>query len=92
MELGRRRAEIDQATGMLTEQLGTGIAEAFVRLRAYAYAVDRQLADVAHDIVTRRLRLDGADGPGGSDRPDGPGTAAGPPGAGGPAIGRDGAR
>jgi hypothetical protein len=46
---------------MLTEQLGTGIAEAFARLRAYAYATDRQLADVAHDIVTRRLRLDGAD-------------------------------
>ena len=64
MEISRRRAEIDQATGMLTEQLGTGIAEAFARLRAYAYATDRQLADVAHDIVTRRLRLDGADEPG----------------------------
>lgn len=68
MELGLRRAEIDQATGMLTEQLGTGIAEAFVRLRAYAYARDRQLADVARDIVTRRLRLDGGDGPGTGDR------------------------
>ena len=83
MELGRRRAEIDQATGMLTEQLGTGIAEAFVRLRAYAYAQDRQLGDVAHDIVTRRLRLDAGDGPG---------TGTGPagvdgPGAGGPSIG-----
>jgi hypothetical protein len=74
MEISRRRAEIDQATGMLTEQLGTGIAEAFARLRAYAYASDRQLADVAHDIVTRRLRLDGADEPGiGS----GPADAAG---------------
>jgi hypothetical protein len=51
------RAEIDQATGMLTEQLGVGIAEAFIRLRAYAYAHDRQLADVARDIVARRLRL-----------------------------------
>ncbi len=83
MELGRRRAEIDQATGMLTEQLGTGIAEAFVRLRAYAYAQDRQLGDVARDIVTRRLRLDAGDGPG---------TGTGPagvdgPGAGGPSIG-----
>ena len=42
---------------MLTEQLGVGIAEAFVRLRAHAYAYDRRLADVARDIVTRRLRL-----------------------------------
>jgi hypothetical protein len=51
------RAEIDQATGMLTEQLGTGIADAFVRLRAYAYANDLRLTDVARDIVARRLRL-----------------------------------
>jgi hypothetical protein len=51
------RAEIDQATGMLTEQLGTGIADAFVRLRAYAYANDLRLSDVARDIVARRLRL-----------------------------------
>jgi len=55
--LALHRAEIDQATGMLTEQLGTGIAEALLRLRAYAYAHDRRLADVADDIVARRLRL-----------------------------------
>lgn len=55
--LALRRAEIDQATGMLTEQLGITIADAFVRLRAYAYAHDRRLADVARDIVARRLRL-----------------------------------
>jgi len=57
-ELSLRRAEIDQATGMLTEQLGVGIAEAFIRLRAYAYAHDRRLADLARDIVARRVRLD----------------------------------
>ncbi len=51
------RAEIDQATGMLAEQLGVSITDAFVRLRAYAYANDIQLADVARDIVARRLRL-----------------------------------
>jgi hypothetical protein len=55
--LASYRAEIDQATGMLTEQLGVGIADAFVRLRAYAYGNDIQLADVARDIVARRLRL-----------------------------------
>ena len=57
------RAEIDQATGMLTEQLDTGIADAFVRLRAYAYAHDLRLIDVARDIVAHRLRLGPSLGP-----------------------------
>ena len=57
-ELTAHHAEIAQATGMLTEQLGVGITEAFARLRAYAYAQDRRLSDIAHHIVTRRLRLD----------------------------------
>jgi hypothetical protein len=56
-DLALHRAEIDQATGMLTVQLGVSIVEAFVRLRAYAYSEDRRLADVASDIVARRLRL-----------------------------------
>jgi hypothetical protein len=57
-DLALHRAEIDQATGMLTVQLGVPVAEAFARLRAYAYTKDRRLADVASDIVARRLRLD----------------------------------
>jgi len=56
-ELAAHRAEIDQATGMLTVQLGVGVTEAFARLRAYAYTHDRRLADVAADIVARRLHL-----------------------------------
>ena len=56
-DLASYRAEIDQATGMLTEQLDVSITDAFVRLRAYAYVNDIQLADVARDIVARRLRL-----------------------------------
>ena len=56
-DLALHRAEIDQATGMLTEQLGVGIADAFVRLRAYAYVNDLRLTVVARDIVARRLRL-----------------------------------
>jgi hypothetical protein len=56
-DLARHRAEIDQATGMVSEQLGVALAEAFVRLRAYAYAQDRRLGEVARDIVARRLRL-----------------------------------
>ena len=57
-DLAVHRVEIDQATGMLTVQLGVTAAEAFARLRAVAYARDRRLADVAGDIVARRLRLD----------------------------------
>jgi hypothetical protein len=55
--LASHRAEIDQATGMLTEQLGVSITDAFARLRAYAYVNDLRLRDVARDIVARRLRL-----------------------------------
>jgi ANTAR domain len=57
-DLALHRAVIDQATGMLTVQLGVPVGEAFARLRAYAYTEDRRLADVASDIVARRLRLD----------------------------------
>ncbi len=50
-------AEIHQATGMASVQLGVSLDEAFVRLRAYAFAHDRQLRAVARDVVERRLRL-----------------------------------
>ena len=60
--LALHRAEIDQATGMLTEQLGVAMADAFVRMRAYAYVHDLRLTDVARDIVARRLRLDSGPG------------------------------
>jgi hypothetical protein len=56
-DLAQRRAEIDQATGILTEQLGVSITEAFIRLRAHAYAQNRRLSAVARDIVAHRLRL-----------------------------------
>jgi ANTAR domain/GAF domain len=56
-DLALHRAEIDQATGMLMVQLGVPVGEAFARLRAYAYSQDRRLADVAGDIVARRIRL-----------------------------------
>jgi ANTAR domain/GAF domain len=51
------RAEIDQATGMASVQMGVGVEEAFLRLRAHAYAQDRRLTDVARDVVDRRLRF-----------------------------------
>jgi hypothetical protein len=63
------RAEIDQATGMVSVQLGVDVEEAFVRLRAYAYAEDRRLTDVAREVVGRRVRFptDFEAGPGGED-------------------------
>jgi hypothetical protein len=53
--------EVHQATGMIIVQLGVTAAVALTRLRAYAYANDRRLRDVARDVVARRLRF-GADG------------------------------
>lgn len=55
--LPERRAEVHQAAGMVSVQLGVGVGEALVRLRAYAYVHDRRLADVAADVVARRLRF-----------------------------------
>jgi hypothetical protein len=52
------RAEVHQATGMISVQLGVPLAEALVRLRAHAYSRDRLIADVAADVVARRLRFD----------------------------------
>jgi GAF domain/ANTAR domain len=55
---GLQHPEVHQATGMLTVQLGVSASVALVRLRAYAYAHDRRLRDVAADVVARRLRFD----------------------------------
>jgi hypothetical protein len=52
------RAEVYQAQGMVMAHLGVSIEDATVRLRAYAFASDRPLVDVARDIVARVLRLD----------------------------------
>jgi hypothetical protein len=52
------RSELFQAQGMVMIQLGIPLAEAIVRLRAYAFAHDRRLGDVAHDVVARRLQLE----------------------------------
>lgn len=49
------RAEIHQATGMVLVQLGGSAQDALARMRAYAFAEQRSLRDVAHDVVARRL-------------------------------------
>jgi len=48
---------VHQATGMVAAQLDCGMADALVRLRAHAFRTDRPLADVAADVVARRLRF-----------------------------------
>jgi hypothetical protein len=54
----KSRSELFQAQGMVMIQLGVSLTEAMSRLRAHAYAHDRSLSDVAHDVVARRLRLE----------------------------------
>jgi hypothetical protein len=52
------QVQVHQATGMILVQLGISAETAFARLRAYAYAHDRRLGDVARDVVERRLRFE----------------------------------
>jgi hypothetical protein len=50
--------ELFQAQGMVMVQIGGTLPEAMARIRAYAYARDRRLADVARAIVARELRFE----------------------------------
>lgn len=56
--LSDTRAEVHQATGMISVQLGVSLEEAFVRLRAHAFGTNGALADVAGAVVNRQLRFD----------------------------------
>jgi hypothetical protein len=57
-QAGGLRAEVHQASGMMSEELEIGIVEALVRLRASAYAQGRSINDIARDVVTRRVAID----------------------------------
>lgn len=48
---------VHNAAGMISVQEGISITEALIRLRAHAFSNDRLLADVAQDVIARRLRL-----------------------------------
>jgi hypothetical protein len=52
------RAEVYQATGIISVQLGVSLEEAFVRLRAHAFAAGAPLDGVADDVVSHTLRFD----------------------------------
>jgi hypothetical protein len=62
--LSDSRAEVYQATGMISVQLGVSLEEAFVRLRAHAFSADTPLDDVAGDVVGRTLRFNPDPAPG----------------------------
>ncbi len=61
--LSGSRAEVYQATGMISVQLGVSLEEALVRLRAHAFAASTPLDDVAGNVVRRLLRFDPNPGP-----------------------------
>jgi hypothetical protein len=52
------RAEVHQATGMVIVQAGVPAPVALSRIRGLAFASGRSIADIARDIISRRLRLD----------------------------------
>jgi hypothetical protein len=55
------QAEVHQATGMITVQLGVSLTAALLRLRAHAYDSGQSVTDVAADVVGRRLHFDDRD-------------------------------
>ena len=59
------RYVVHQASGMVAAQLDIPVGQALIRLRAYAFGNDRQLAEVARDVVARKLRF--GDGGGETD-------------------------
>jgi AmiR/NasT family two-component response regulator len=50
--------ELFQAQGMVMIQLRSTLSDAMARIRAYSYAENRRLIDVARAIVARDLRFD----------------------------------
>jgi GAF domain-containing protein len=56
---GDFRYGVHQASGMVAAQLEVTVGVALIRLRAYAYANDRPINQVAEDVVSRKLRFDG---------------------------------
>ena len=48
---------VHNAAGILSVQRGISVAEALIRLRAYAFVANRLVRDVAEDVVARRLLL-----------------------------------
>ncbi|MGC4943537.1 ANTAR domain-containing protein [Kribbella sp. DT2] len=56
------RREIHQATGIISVQASAGLNDALLLLRARAYAEQRQLLELAQDVVARRVTFYPEDG------------------------------
>jgi hypothetical protein len=56
-ELPLHAPQVHQATGMIAMQLDVAMEEAFVRLRAAAFAAHQPLVELAADVVARRVRF-----------------------------------
>lgn len=54
-EAVEHHAVLFQAQGTVMVQLGVTLVEALARIRAYAFAENRRLIDVAHDVVARTV-------------------------------------
>ena len=52
------RAVVHQASGMLAARHDISVGEGLARLRAYAFASERPINDVAYEVVTGELHLD----------------------------------
>jgi len=52
------RAEIHQATGMISAQAGVSLVEALLLLRARSYSTNRTMLAVSRDVLGRRLRFE----------------------------------
>lgn len=53
-----RRTRVHQATGMVSVQIKSSMADAMARLRGHAFANDATIYDVAEQVVSRRLRFE----------------------------------
>ena len=49
---------VHNAAGAVSAQLEISVAEAMIRMRAYAFTHDRPLRDVAQDVIARKIRFD----------------------------------
>ncbi len=54
------RAEVHQATGMISVQAGIDMAESLVRLRARAYATERPILELARDVLDGEVEFSDA--------------------------------
>lgn len=58
LDAGAGRAQVHQAAGMVSVQLGIGVVDALVRLRSHAFATGMLIGEVATAVVSGNLRFE----------------------------------